>query len=81
MFDILVILFLAALVGVAFFKNSSLLRIFAVVVLVAALMLREESIYAYLRPLMGGSSLTGAMRDHFRDGALAIVDYCKVTSV
>ncbi|MEW5993894.1 MAG: hypothetical protein AB1744_05815 [Candidatus Zixiibacteriota bacterium] len=81
MITAVVLLAMAVLVSIAFFKESPLLRIVTVAVMVIGLMWREFSFGAYLRGLIGRSDLEGEMLEHYRDGALAMFEYCEGTSI
>jgi len=81
LFIIIVLSALTILVSIACIKESPVLRIATAIVLIVVLLFRESTIGAYPRTLIELSPLEGVMLDHYRDGALAVVDYCKVTSV
>ena len=79
--DIFIELALLTLVVAALIKENHSLRITTVVILVFGLFLREFVITSSCRNLIGHSSLTGEMLDHYRDGISLVVKYTEVTSI
>jgi len=80
-FDWSVIVVLAVLVGTAWFIENRYFRIGVVIVLLIVLLERDFSIGAYGRSLLTNMHDQGLWTEQFRDGAVAIVDYCASTRV
>jgi hypothetical protein len=81
MFDWLVLLVLAILVGATLLKDGVVLRAAVLLALVSTIVLREISIDSHYRSLMYTNSLNGQWTEQYGEGARAILDYCKETRV
>jgi len=78
-FDWVVLSVLLVLVVIAILKDNSLLRTVVMVILLLALVEREFSIGVWARHISWekGQEWT----EQFRDGIMAILDYCKSTRI
>ena len=76
MFNIIVLVLLSALTGVAVFGISRQLRIVASVTLGATLIVREAVITAQSYVFMEQSTLEGLAREAFREGANDALSFC-----
>lgn len=82
MIDWLVIGALTACVTLSFFKDNIILRIVTVIVMLAVLIGRELSIDAFARSLIWSRHSAGlSTTAEYKEGALAILDYCKSTRI
>ena len=77
----IVIAAMTILVGFAFFRKSRRFRLATVCVLIAVLLVREISITIYTWSIIKQSVLDGPVFEHFRQGALDMLNHSYATAV
>ena len=79
--ELLVLIVIAVLCIIAIFVKNPKLRIVAVLSLVTVVLVREFSIEAYVSSLLSQRAEDGLWTEQYKDGAIAVLDYCKSTSI
>jgi len=79
--DLMILGFLGALTAIAFFWDHRALRIAVVVVLAVVIIWQDVSVDAYYRSMMEHRHSAGLWNEQYKDGAAAILAYCKTTRI